>query len=253
VKNEVEKLQQKLAPVREQLVRHPLYRQIQTISELRVFMEHHCFAVWDFMSMLKALQQSLTCCAVPWLPVGNANTRYLINEIVTGEESDLDENGRRTSHFELYLRAMRQAGADLSAMERFMALLRAGNSVTVALNQVEVPPAARRFVEHTFEVIATEKPHVIAAVFTFGREDLIPGIFMEMVRGLAANAGIFKYYLERHIEVDGGHHAQLAHEMTAELCGDDPLKWQEAAEAAQHALESRLALWDDICLSLVTA
>lgn len=253
VKNEIEQLQLKLAPLREKLIAHPLYNQIQSVEELRYFMEHHCFAVWDFMSLLKALQQSLTCISIPWLPVGNANTRYLINEIVTGEESDLDESGNRASHFELYLRGMKQVGADLTAIDQFIAFLNTGNSVAVSLGQANVPPAARRFVEHTFAVIAAGKPHEIAAVFTFGREDLIPSIFIEMVRSLAENTGIFKYYLERHIEVDGDHHAHLAHQMTAELCGDDAVKWQEATEAAQQALEARLALWDDICLSLVTS
>lgn len=251
MKNGIKQLLAAIAPVKAQLTNHPLYGQIAGLDELRVFMEHHCFAVWDFMSLLKALQQNLTCTTVPWLPVGNANTRYLINEIVTGEESDVDEAGSRASHFELYLRAMQQAGANTAVIEHFIDLLKQDKIIQDALNAANVPDAAREFVAQTFQVIATGKPHVIAAVFTFGREDLIPAIFIEMVRGLAANVNILRYYLERHIEVDGDHHSHLAYEMTAELCGEDPLKWQEATAEAQATLEARLALWDAISLSLL--
>lgn len=213
-------------------------------------MEVHCFAVWDFMSLLKALQQQLTCTKVPWLPVGSAETRYLINEIVTGEESDLDESGNRASHFELYLRAMVQAGAGTTPIHRFIGLLREGLGIDEALDQAAVPAAAKSFVEHTFAVIATEKPHVVAAVFTFGREDLIPSIFIEMVKEIGrqfpGKVDVLNYYLERHIEVDGDHHSQLAYRMTAELCGADAEKWREAREAADAALNARLSLWDGI-------
>lgn len=254
VKANIDKLLNEIAPVRAQLVAHPLYTNIEGLEQLQNFMEHHCFAVWDFMSLLKALQQQLTCTGVPWLPVGNANTRYLINEIVTGEESDVDEVGNRASHFELYLRAMEQAGADNKAIDRFINLLRQGGNVREALLTADVPEAAKVFVQQTFEVIATGKPHVIAAVFTFGREDLIPAIFMEMVRGIAlglpGKVDILKYYLERHIEVDGDHHSHLAYEMTAELCGDDGLKWQEATTAARDSLKARLALWDGIAAAM---
>ena len=112
----IAQLKQEIEPLREQLIAHKLYRNINTIESLHTFMQHHIFAVWDFMSLLKALQQNLTCTTLPWMPVGNANTRYLINEIVTGEESDVDQTGARTSHFELYLKAMEQAGADTSAI-----------------------------------------------------------------------------------------------------------------------------------------
>lgn len=230
---------------RVKLVNHPLYLHLQTPQQLQVFMEHHCFAVWDFMSLLKFLQQQLTCNTVPWLPVGDADICYLINEIVTGEESDLDESGNRSSHFELYLRAMEQVDADTSTIRAFIQKLSAGNTLQNALKDSNIPESAQLFVEETFRFIATGQPHIIASVFTFGREDLIPSIFIEMVRGIQ-NADILKYYLERHIEVDGDHHSHLAYQMTARLCGDDEKKWHEAIWAAQTALAARLSLWDGI-------
>jgi len=246
----IRQLLERLKPLREELITHPLYEGIATIGNLRQFMELHVFAVWDFMSLLKTLQQQLTCTRLPWIPVGNAETRYLINEIVTGEESDVDEQGKRASHFELYLRAMQQAGAETEPIVQFIQAISNGSTVTEALKQPGIPDAARRFVTHTFDIIATGKPHLISAVFTFGREDLIPSIFIEMVRNIAdqlpASVDILLYYLERHIEVDGDHHSHLAYQMTAELCGEDPAMWDEATTAAEGALAARLALWGGI-------
>jgi hypothetical protein len=54
------------------------------------------------------------------------------------------------------------------------------------------------------------------------------------------------YYLERHIEVDGGHHSELAYKMMEQLCGDDESKWQKATQAAVESLQVRLKLWDGI-------
>ena len=106
------------------------------------------------------------------------------------------------------------------------------------------------FVLNTFEVIEQGEPHEQAAVFTFGREDLIPGMFVSFVKELDENTNhevsIFQYYLERHIEVDGEHHSHLAYEMTAELCGTDEVKWKEATEAVKAALHARINLWDSI-------
>lgn len=246
----IAQLQAKIAPIREQLIAHELYSNINTLDDLHLFMQQHIFAVWDFMSLLKALQQNLTCTTLPWMPVGSANTRYLINEIVTGEESDVDHTGVRTSHFEMYLKAMEQGGCDASAILSLFKQLSLHTDVIEALNSTAMPQAARAFVKHTFEVIATNKSHIQAAVFTFGREDLIPGMFIEMVKKLngqlPGKVEILLYYLERHIEVDGDHHSQLAYQMTAELCGDDDTKWHEATIAVKAALQARLALWDGI-------
>ena len=252
----IAKLQTEIEPLRKQLIAHELYNSINTLDDLRLFMQHHVFAVWDFMSLLKALQHSLTCTTLPWMPVGSANTRYLINEIVTGEESDVDHTGERTSHFELYLKAMEQGGCDASAILSLFEQLSWHHEINTALKNANVPQTAREFVEHTFDVIATGKTHLQAAVFTFGREDLIPGMFVEMVKKLNAQlpgkVEIMLYYLERHIEVDGDHHSQLAYQMTAELCGEDNDKWSEATVAVKAALQARLAFWDGILEGIKT-
>ena len=78
------------------------------------------FAVWDFMSLLKALQNQLTCTKIPWMPTGDPELRHFINEIVLGEESDVDQNGEYFSHFEMYTNAMRSCGADTSSIEQIV-------------------------------------------------------------------------------------------------------------------------------------
>lgn len=217
-------------------------------------MEHHVYAVWDFMSLLKSLQQHLTCTTVPWMPVGSPQTRYLINEIVLGEESDVDEQGNRTSHFELYLRAMQEAGCDITAISTLTDNIRTGKHVDECLQDPAIPGASRAFVRNTFSVIASGKVHIQAAVFTFGREDLIPGMFISFVNELNKSTdnklATLKYYLERHIEVDGDHHSHLGYEMTAKLCGNDATKWQEATIAIKDALQHRINLWDAIAAAL---
>lgn len=253
--NHIETLVEKLQPYRQRLVLHPLYNNITTIENLRIFTEHHVYAVWDFMSLLKSLQINLTCVSLPWVPVGNAGTRYLINEIVTGEESDVDEKGVRSSHFELYLRAMEELGSDYSAVNT---LIQAAvkNGIQPALQQESLPTSIRRFLGFTFDVIAHSPLYVQAAVFTFGREDLIPDMFVQIVNELAKshpeNLSIFKYYLERHIEVDGDEHSHLGKEMVAQLCGDDLAKWEEAAAKSIEALQMRNILWDGILEELAS-
>jgi hypothetical protein len=246
----IAKLNQEIEPLRNRLIDHPLYKNITTIDDLQVFMEHHVFAVWDFMSLLKSLQQKLTCVTIPWVPVGSANTRYLINEIVTGEESDIDAQGNRTSHFELYLKAMEQAGCNNLSINALLNEVKSGLPVNEALKAANITDAASGFVQHTFDVINHTADHIQAAVFTFGREDLIPSMFISMVKEISlqfpGKVDTLLYYLERHIEVDGDHHSQLAYQMTAELCGENDQYWQQATQAVKQALQARIDFWDGI-------
>ncbi|MFN3952237.1 MAG: DUF3050 domain-containing protein [Thermaurantimonas sp.] len=243
-------LREQIEPLRLEIIHHPVYSGIQNLEDLRVFMNHHVYAVWDFMSLLKALQNRLTCTSVPWYPVGDADTRFLINEIVVGEECDLDIDGERKSHFEMYLDAMRQAGAEWYTIHQLVEHLKAGQSLEIALEKSHTPDEAADFVRFTFDTINSGKVHVLSAVFTFGREDLIPEMFVSIIRELHQKfpdaVSRFKYYIDRHIEVDGGHHSHLALKMTAGLCGSDPIKWKEAQEAVTLALKHRKNLWDGI-------
>ena len=210
-------IEQRIAPLRARLAVHPLYRSIRTEAHLRIFMQTHVFAVWDFMSLLKALQARLTCVTVPWLPTPYTASRRFINEIVLGEESD-EYQGRPLSHFELYLEAMRQAGASTAGIESMTAAL-AHSTVAEALAITTIPAGASAFVSTTFGLIAEGKLHALAAAFTFGREDLIPDMFRALVHDLSArnnnNLATFIWYLERHIEVDGEDHGPLSLRMVA--------------------------------------
>ena len=252
--NRIAVLRNEIAPLRDQLVNHSLYGQIRSLQDLNVFMEHHVFAVWDFMSLLKSLQRRLTCVAVPWIPKGNADTRYLINEIVTGEESDIDQHNNRISHFELYLKAMEQAGSNTGSIDALIKELENNVDVYKALQHCGINQPVLGFVHNTFDTIATGKTYIQAAVFTFGREDLIPGMFLSFVKDInkqtADKASIFQYYLERQIEVDGEHHSHLACQMTEQLCGDDEQHWEEATTAVKSALNARIKLWDAILLAI---
>ena len=252
--NFIVNLQTALAPVRQELLAHPVYQSLETLEDLQQFTQYHVFAVWDFMSLLKALQAGFTSVSSPWRPVGNPEIRRFINEIVLGEESDVDAQGRAVSHFELYLQAMRELGADTSLLERWLAqveALKPGVSVLDLLAQADyLPEAVREFMTYTFTCIERLPLHSTAAVFTFGREDLIPDMFRRLVADLSQRQPerfeTFIYYLDRHIEVDGDHHGPLSLRLMEEVCGQDPQKWAEAQEAAIQALKTRQILWEGI-------
>lgn len=213
-------------------------------------MENHVFAVWDFMSLIKALQKNLTCVDIPWTPNANRLAGRLVNEIVLAEESDVDQNGDPKSHFELYLESMIQIGANTTIIEDFVTQIKNSKSYNKSIENININPIVKEFMDYTFNIIDTNKNHVIASVFTFGREDLIPDMFIEIVKKLSISDEIkadnLIYYLERHIEIDADEHGPMALKMIEELCGDDETKWKEAEVASKKALEMRIKLWNFI-------
>jgi hypothetical protein len=249
----LERVNAELAPLRAQLQDHEIYKNLSSVEDIKVFMEHHVFAVWDFMSLLKSLQQKLTTVQVPWHPAPNAKVARLINEIVFEEETDVNEHGEPTSHFEMYIDAMRQMGASTLGIDSFLDDIKNGATVANALENKNVPTELQSIVNHTFFTINSNKPHVIAASFTFGRENVIPDMFIKILEGAndaKNNYHKFIYYLQRHIELDADEHGPLALEMVSELCENDPVKWTEVIETAKESLTKRIELWDLIVSAL---
>lgn len=254
---QIEKLKQTIEPLRKEIINHKVYSAIKNIDDLQIFMQYHVYAVWDFMSLLKSLQNNLTCTSVPWFPKGSADTRHLINEIVVGEESDVDPLGVQKSHFEIYLDAMDQCGADTSEIIDFLNVLKNTADFKVAFSSVDTPTEAQNFVNFTFDVINSNKTHLQAAIFTFGREDLIPDMFFSIVNEIHKTfpdqISTFKYYVERHIEVDGDQHSHLALQMTANLCTDNDQYWKEAEDIVVRSLQQRIELWNGVYRQLTAS
>jgi hypothetical protein len=247
----IDDLRMVIDSARRQVVGHPVYSRLRTLQDVNTFTQVHVFAVWDFMSLLKNLQRNLTCTEVPWVPRGSAESRRLINDIVLVEESDALGDGF-ISHFELYVQGMEKAGADTKPVTAFLDRVGRGVPVPVALVDAGVPRAAAEFVTTTWGFIDNSELHCQAAAFAFGREDLIPEMFDQIVRidDHGGRLSVFRDYLARHIEVDGEEHTPMAMAMLADLCGEDRAKWDECAGTVVTAMNARMALWDGIVAEL---
>jgi len=257
---------------RQKLNSHPLLRlnHLQTIEDLRKFMEYHVFAVWDFMSLLKSLQREIAPESQIWFPSPyDPEIVRLINEIVMVEESDETPSSGHASHFHLYLTAMREVGADYSLVLQFIETLKqyvmdvgdltfqdwemfiqkSDDDYWAQFDCVVLPDGIREFVTSTMKVVTSGKPHCIAASFCYGREDVIPSMFKYLSKQLDVNsqkAPFFDFYLQRHIQVDGEDHGPSAKKLVNLLCEKDPLRVKEAEQAALDAINARIAFWDHL-------
>jgi len=223
---------------------------IQSIDDLQIFMEHHVYAVWDFMSLAKSLQHHICPSGNIWLPSRRQRKcSRLINEIILAEESDLDAYGNTyISHFDLYCQAMIEIGADISKVYKFIKTVKK-NGIIKALESADIPIPSRQFMTETFNIIHTGNAHEIAAAFTYGRETILPKMFMRLLNQFNINKldcpRLF-YYLDRHIQVDKDEHGPAAIELVKELCHGDPIKFIEAESAAVRSMKSRIEFWNAV-------
>lgn len=219
-------------------------------------MQHHVYAVWDFMSLIKSLQSHLAPTTLPWVPPRDARFANFINQLVLDEESDyaFTESipSTHTSHFDAYCQSMAEIGADINQISRFIDIV--GNKgLESALTIDETPSSARQFMTFTFDIIDSNRPHQIAAVLAYGRETLVPQMFRSLINGLKikpSEAPSLFSYLERHIQLDEQDHGPVATLMVQELCEGSKEKQAEAMVAAEQALAARLDFWNGIQAAL---
>ena len=242
-----------IADFRQRLEAHPIYAAVQTREDLRCFMQHHVYSVWDFMSLIKYLQSVVAPSAYPWRADGDASVRRFINELVLEEESDQHPlHSGFASHFELYQHAMREIGADTGPVLAFVDAVRT-TGIEHALADSDIPPPSRDFTATTFGFIASGRAHEAAAALALGREHIIPCMFRAILgrTGVAEDqAPIFHAYLNRHIHLDEDFHAPLSLRLLNGLCGDDPRRVEQAVAAAQVAVEARLKFWDGVLAAI---
>ncbi len=243
--------------LRRKLDSHPVYGAVRAIEDLQAFMSHHVFSVWDFMSVVKYLQNQIAPTTYPWKPRGHPSVRYFINQLVLEEESDqglpaADGSATFASHFELYCDAMREIGADPTGVLNFVETA-AERGITAALALGVAPAPSHQFMESTFAFIGTGKPHMVAAAFALGREHIIPGMFRAFLKDMGITdkeAPAFHYYLNRHIHLDADFHGPISLQLLNELIGGDPVKMKEAEDAARAAVEARIRFWDGVMAAL---
>ena len=235
------------------LVNHPIFSSIKTIEQLRVFMEHHVYCVWDFMSLLKRLQKEICCVQVPWNPVKNAMACRLINEIVLGEESDITPNGNYASHFDIYIQAMEDIGANTQVVKQFIHVMSEYQQNLTQENYQKalhiIPPIAAKFVSHTLDIALNQSVYANLGSFFHGRENVIPGMFSHLLKTWSINeekAPMFHYYLIRHIELDGDEHGPAGDKLIHSMTENNSQAIIEMLDFSIQSVQSRIQLWDDL-------
>ena len=111
----------------------------------------------------------------------------------------------------MYLDAMVEVGADTTKISDFLNGVKTLDSILEVIENSDLNIAVKSFLNFTFETINTQQPHKIAAAFTFGREELIPDMFLKIVDQAGKDTyPKLEYYLRRHIELDGNDHGPLS-------------------------------------------
>lgn len=230
---------------------HILFSNIKTIDDLRYFMKYHVFAVWDFMSLAKRLQQHFTCVTIPWTPKDNNKAARAMNDIILGEETDVNIDGSHASHYEMYLHAMKDVQADpkqvLAMVKEFEQKPGTTHFKEIVAKQ-DIPNYVKEFVTHNLNTAINGSIDEVLGSFFYGREDAIPEMFSNLLKewGLKEeDYPKFVYYLVRHIELDGDSHGPAVNGIISNL-KDNPEKYEALLKSAIAAVKHRIKLWDGI-------
>jgi hypothetical protein len=215
---------------------HKVFSHLKNPEALRIFASVHCFCVYDFMFLAKALQHVIAPSGPEWKGhiISPMATRA-INEIILEEESDVDPEGGYTSHYDLYLKGMKEIGADFGPLLSFV------ESRDTSILSEEIGD----FVDYHTKLAKSLNPMKIAGAFFYGRESLLPEVFESIVNILGDDqAPTLRYYFDRHIELDGRNHSELGEKIISELAERLGESEQVAIDAGVKSLEMRYKVFD---------
>jgi hypothetical protein len=195
------KIVDRLTNLKQSLVNHQLFDELTSIEGLQIFMEHHVACVWDFMQLLKNLQGHFCPSGAIWSPPKCSLAARLINDIVLYEESDEDFNNSYSSHFEMYLSAMKQVGANTSPIERLLIELERGVGRSQALKSSGLPKSAVEFSTDTLTYL--DRPiHEQVGIFVHSREVVISDLFIKIVDSLIEGSKTIQSKAEENLRGD---------------------------------------------------
>jgi hypothetical protein len=194
-------------------------------------MEHHVFAVWDFVYLVNELNRRIACSPA------HAKSADLLHSMRREDEGDDDENSQ-SPHFARYLAAMDACRADTQPIKTLLTTIKAGTPIGLALQSPSIPSPARAFVQQTFAFF--DKPTcAIAGAFVFGREAIIPVFFQTLVeRFIHAHCPTYHPMIACISPYLMGENLSKAQQILVNLCGDDRRKGQEAEQAAISTLQA---------------
>ncbi|CAG9319831.1 unnamed protein product [Blepharisma stoltei] len=240
----------KLKPLRTDLVSAYSSIKLESLPATRVYMKNFIYQAWAVISTLKALRSKLSPSTVPWYPPEDENSVRYINEILLDEETDVAGQPQQySSHYNLFIKAMREANGFSEPMETLVTDLRQGMAWDKAFIKNKdqykhiISPSTFKYVENEIGIAMNGDLHQIAGFFFLGREETVPDLFSGFVKSLnekEVNAPLFKSYIQRHIDLDGDLHAPLGEKITQRVCKEDPKMWKEVYEAG------KLGITDDL-------
>jgi hypothetical protein len=91
------------------------------------------------------------------------------------------------------------------------------------------------------------------AAFTIGREEVIPSMFSSLIGELGIEQpqlSRFRWYLQRHVDVDGGSHGPMSARLFERVCLIDDEVRKRSVEVGLEVLRARAALWDAVLAAL---
>ena len=232
---------------------HKLFKDSEKFSEeeLKIFMSYHVYAVWDFMSIVKYLQNHICPSFYPWKPSKYTKNgiAHFINEIIYSEESDADEHGNYFSHFDLYIMAMKDIGVDIKEINNFILSSDLNDMKFETPNSFNIPNESMEFVKNTFKCLNSDSFANTAAIFTYGRETTIPDMFSKILNKIDVdntNFSKLRLYIERHIDIDSSRHGPLSLKLFEYAHENNQDKYDEAIKYAIMSIDKRINLWDGV-------